>query len=67
MPGAIRHFDLMPPYCFIPNEDAKIISEYSFKGDIEAPEGYKEHYQQMHGNKQGIVKNKQNSNHNIKT
>jgi len=58
MPGAIRHFNLMPPIN-VPIEDAKVIAEYIFKGDIEAPKGYKEHYQQMHGNKQGNRKNKQ--------
>ena len=50
MPGAIRHFNLMPAIS-VPKEDAKIIAEYIFEGDIEMPDGYKEHYQQMHGNK----------------
>jgi len=51
MPGAIRHFNLMPPIS-VPKEDAKSIAEYIFDGNLEAPEGYQAHYQQMHGDKQ---------------
>ncbi len=68
MPGAIRHFNLMPPVS-APKEDAKIIAEYIFNGEIDMPAGYKEHYQQMHGNKQGKQKQKsdQSNNQDLRT
>ncbi|GAA0399006.1 hypothetical protein GCM10009133_04790 [Cocleimonas flava] len=49
MPGAIRHFNLMPPIS-IQDDDAKLIAEYIYDGDIEIPEGFKEHYEERHGN-----------------
>jgi len=58
MPGAIRHFNLMPPIS-VPKDDARIIAEYIFEGDIEMPAGYKEHYQQNHGSKEGNQQAKQ--------
>ena len=58
MPGAIRHFNLMPPIS-VPKDDARIIAEYIFEGDIEMPAGYKEHYQQNHGNKECNKQTKQ--------
>ena len=48
MPGAIRHFKLMPPIS-VPAEDAKKIAKYIYAGNIATPEGYQKHYEQMHG------------------
>ena len=65
MPGAIRHFNLMPPIS-VPKADAKTIAEYIFEGNIETPAGYKEHYQQNHGKQQG-KKQRQQSNQDLRT
>jgi len=48
MPGAIRHFKLMPPIS-VPADDAKKIAEYIYAGNIATPEGYQKHFEQMHG------------------
>ena len=50
MPGAIRQFKLMPPL-EIALEDAEKIAAYIYAGDIEKPEGFDKHVEQMHGKK----------------
>ena len=51
MRGAIRKFNIMPPVN-VANEDAEKIAAYIFAGNIEQPEGFKEHVEKEHG-KQG--------------
>jgi len=48
MPGAIQKFKLMPPLS-VPKEDAEKIAAYLYAGNIEVPEGFKKHEQEMHG------------------
>lgn len=48
MRGAIRRFNIMPPIS-IPRADAETIAAYIYDGDIENPEGFKEHVRQRHG------------------
>ncbi len=52
MPGAIRQFKLMPPL-EIAIEDAEKIAAYIYAGDIDKPEGFDKHVEEMHG-KQGM-------------
>ena len=49
MPGAIRHFKIMPPIS-VPADDAKKIAEYIYAGDINTPEAYQKHFNEMHAN-----------------
>ena len=48
MRGAIRRFNIMPPIS-IAKEDAETIAAYIFDGDIEKPEGFDQHFNEMHG------------------
>lgn len=48
MPGAIRKFKIMPPLS-VPKEDAEKIAAYLYSGNIEVPEGFEKHEQEMHG------------------
>lgn len=48
MPGAIRRFNLMPAIP-VADGDAKKIATYMFKGELDKPEGFDQHYQQRHG------------------
>lgn len=47
MRGAIRKFNLMPPVAVSP-EDAQKIAAFIYGGDIDKPEGFKEHVNQEH-------------------
>lgn len=46
--GAIQRFNLMPPVPF-PEEDLKAIATYIYQFELERPEWFEEHYQEMHG------------------
>ncbi|MCB0465165.1 MAG: DUF3365 domain-containing protein [Aequorivita sp.] len=50
MPGAVKKFGLMP-YQFFPEETIKQIADYMFSNEIEEPEWFELHYNQMHGNR----------------
>lgn len=50
MPGAIKQFKLMPPL-EIALEDAEKIAAYIYAGEIDKPEGFDKHVEQMHGKK----------------
>lgn len=53
MPGAINKFGLMP-YQFFPEETIKQIADYMFDNEIEEPEWFESHYNQMHGDRPGM-------------
>ena len=63
MPGAIRRFNVMPVIP-VTSEDAKKIATYIFKGDVEKPQGFDQHFQQRHG--KSAKKNKKSDKLNIK-
>lgn len=48
MPGAIRHFKLMPKMD-IPEEEVEQIAAYLFDDNIPIPEAYRKHYEKNHG------------------
>ena len=50
MQGAIRRFNIMPPLT-IPKEDSRKIASYIYAGDIEEPEGFKQHVEEEHGSR----------------
>jgi cytochrome c553 len=45
MPGAVSKFNLMPQMSFS-DEDIKLIAQYIYRTEIEAPEWFEEHYQE---------------------
>ena len=55
MRGAIRRFKIMPPIS-VKKEEAEKIAAYIYSGDIEKPEGFKQHVDEEHGKgmQQGI-------------
>jgi cytochrome c553 len=53
MPGALERFGIMP-YQPFPEEEIKLIAEYLFDHEIEKPEWFEAHYQQEHGQGQGM-------------
>lgn len=53
MRGAIRKFKLMPPVA-VSRKDAEKIAAYIYEGKIDEPAGFREHVEQMHGNKAGM-------------
>lgn len=55
MRGAIRKFKIMPPIP-VPAEDAKKIAAYIYNGNIERPDGFEKHIQEMHGSQKGANK-----------
>lgn len=50
MYGAVNRFDIMPPIPF-PEEDLIAIATYMYQFELELPDWFEEHYQEMHGNK----------------
>lgn len=46
--GAVNRFDVMPPIPF-PEEDLKAIATYMYQFELERPDWFEEHYQEMHG------------------
>ena len=48
MPGAIRKFGLMP-YQYFPEETIREIAGYMYNNEIEEPEWFNAHYNEMHG------------------
>jgi cytochrome c len=52
MPGAIRKFKIMPPVP-IARADAEKIAAFIYEGNIEKPEGFDKHFEEMHGNRCG--------------
>lgn len=48
MRGAIRRFNIMPPIS-VSKEDALKIAHYIYAGDLEKPEGFDKHVEEMHG------------------
>lgn len=48
MRGAIRRFNIMPPIS-VSKEDALKIAYYIYAGDLEKPEGFDKHVEEMHG------------------
>ncbi len=60
MPGAVRRFGLMPKMD-IPMADLEKIALYVYQGNVDKPEGFDKHYEEMHG-KKGKGKHKK-SNH----
>ncbi len=48
MRGAIRRFNIMPPIS-LSKEDAQKIAHYIYTGDLEKPEGFDKHVEEMHG------------------
>ena len=52
MPGAIRRFKMMPPMPF-PRNDIEKIASYIFKGDIEKPAGFDQHFKEEQGKRKG--------------
>ena len=52
MPGAVRKFKLMPPVS-VSRKDAEVIAAYIYEGDLESPEGFDRHYEEMHGKPPG--------------
>lgn len=61
MRGAIRKFKIMPPVA-VSKEDAAKIAAYIYAGNIEQPEGFKEHVEEEHAKKgkgHGKGKNKE--------
>jgi len=53
MPGAVKKFGLMP-YQFFPEETIVQIADYMFDNEIEEPEWFDAHYNQMQGNRAGM-------------
>ena len=45
MPGAIRNFNIMPPFP-LPDDDLKSIATYLFEAKLEEPKGFEQHVQQ---------------------
>ncbi len=65
MPGAIQKFKLMPPLS-VPKEDAEKIAAYLYAGNIEVPEGFEKHEQEMHGmDKKGMAMMGMGKEHNM--
>lgn len=52
MRGAIRRFKIMPAMPF-PRSDIEKIASYIFKGDIEKPNGFDQHFKEEHQNGKG--------------
>ncbi len=50
MYGAVNRFDIMPPIPF-PEEDLIAIATYMYQFELERPDWFEEHYQEMHGSK----------------
>lgn len=48
MPGAIRKFKLMPPVP-VARDAAEKIATYVYAGELESPDGFDKHYEEMHG------------------
>lgn len=53
MPGAVKKFGLMP-YQFFPENTTRQIADYIFDNDIEKPEWFDAHFNQMHGDRPGM-------------
>jgi cytochrome c553 len=52
MPGAIRRFGLMPK-AYYPEETIEKIADYIYENDIDQPEWFESHYNEMRGKKKG--------------
>lgn len=52
MYGAVTQYNLMTPMPF-PEEDLKAIAEYIFTSELEYPDWFDDHYNEMHGNGNG--------------
>lgn len=48
MLGAVRRFGVMPEVK-VTREEAEKIAEFIYKGDLENPAGFQQHYEKMHG------------------
>ena len=53
MPGAVKRFGLMPTMNFS-QEDLSAIAEYIYAADLEEPEWFKKHQEEMHGKGKGM-------------
>lgn len=52
MPGAVKRFGLMPTMNFS-KEDLAAIAEYIYTADLEEPDWFKKHHEEMHGKGKG--------------
>ncbi|MCW8899938.1 MAG: cytochrome c [Gammaproteobacteria bacterium] len=50
MPGAVLRFGVMPAVK-VTRDEVEKIAAYIFEGDLESPEGFQQHYEDMHGKK----------------
>ncbi len=50
MPGAIGRFGMMPKI-EVSQADIENIAQYIYQGNVEKPQGFDKHYQEMHGKK----------------
>ena len=48
MRGAIRKFNLMPAMT-LPDDDLEKIAVYIFKGELDKPKGFDQHFEEAHG------------------
>ena len=48
--GAIRRFKVMPAV-EISRENAEKVAAYIYAGNLDSPEGFQQHYEEMHGKK----------------
>ena len=48
MPGAIRRFGVMPAVN-VSRDEAEKIAAFIYQGELESPEGFQKHYEEMHG------------------
>ncbi len=53
MPDAVKKFGLMP-YQFFPEKTIQQIADYMFDNEIEEPEWFRKHYEEMHGDRPGM-------------
>lgn len=55
MRGAVAEFNVMPKPA-TPEEDIKKIVKFIYENELQAPDWFEDHYQQMHGSGMGMMK-----------